>query len=79
MKIEVCLYAFLSSRLPEGTEGNCFEMEIDESQSIGAILRGLNIGPDEPKLILVNGVHSKQEAYLKEGDHMAVFPPILGG
>ncbi len=79
MKVKVCLYASFSSRLPEGAEGNCFPMEIDQAQSIGSILSGLNIGLGEAKLILVNGIHSKPEASLKEGDRLAVFPPIAGG
>ena len=54
-------------------------MDIDENTSIGTILSDLNIGPDEPKLILVNGIHSKLDGSLKEGDRLAVFPPIAGG
>jgi sulfur-carrier protein len=79
MKVEICLYASLSSRLPEKSNGNCFIKDIDENTTIGTILSGLNIRPDEPKLILVNGIHSKPEASLKEGDRLAVFPPIAGG
>ena len=79
MKVEICLYASLSSRLPEEADGNCFTKDLNENTTIETILRDLNIGPHEPKLILVNGIHSKLEASLKDGDHLAVFPPIAGG
>ena len=79
MKVEICLYASLSSRLPKETDGNCFTTDINENTSIGTILSDLNIRPDEPKLILVNGIHSKLDGSLKEGDRLAVFPPIAGG
>lgn len=79
MKVEICLYASLSSRLPKEANGNCFTQDLDENTTIGTILSDLNIGPNEPKLLLVNGIHSKLEASLKEGDRLAVFPPIAGG
>jgi molybdopterin converting factor small subunit len=32
-----------------------------------------------PKIILVNGVHGKNDQVLKEGDVVSIFPPVAGG
>jgi molybdopterin converting factor small subunit len=43
------------------------------------VLDKLNIAEDEPKIIFLNGIHAKPDDRLKEGDRLAVFPPIAGG
>ena len=79
MKLEVCLYASLASRLPRHSGGNCCTMEVSNGISVREVLEQLGIGPEETKLILVNGIHVKPESPLKDGDRLAVFPPIAGG
>ncbi len=54
-------------------------MEVSDGISVREVLEQLGIGPEEPKLILVNGIHVKPESPLKDGDRLAVFPPIAGG
>ncbi|MBM4328859.1 MAG: MoaD/ThiS family protein [Deltaproteobacteria bacterium] len=79
MTIEVCLYASLASKLPDKTDRNICPMEFPEAVSVRDVLDRLNINEEEPKIIFVNGIHAKLDDRLKEGDRLAVFPPIAGG
>jgi sulfur-carrier protein len=79
MKLELCLYASLSSRLPEKSDRNSCAMEIPEGTAIKDVLDRLNIATDEPKIIFLNGIHANPDQLLKDGDRLAIFPPIAGG
>jgi sulfur carrier protein len=54
-------------------------MTIDGHTRIQDILSKLNIPEEMPKIILVNGVHGKNDQVLKEGDVVSIFPPVAGG
>ncbi|HTY23093.1 MAG TPA: MoaD/ThiS family protein [Desulfomonilaceae bacterium] len=78
MKVQIHLYATLASYLPDsGAEAN--SIEASDGSSIGTVLNRLGIPPDAPKIILLNGVHADLQTILKDGDKLAVFPPIAGG
>lgn len=79
MKIDVNLYATLASRLPENCAGNSCVLDMEEGASIEDLLTLLSIAPDEPKIVFLNGIHAQPGRELKEGDRVAVFPPIAGG
>ena len=79
MKVDVRLYAALASRLPENRTGNTCAMEIRSGMSVRDVLLELKIAENEPKIMFVNGVHAKLDDVLKDGDRLAVFPPIAGG
>jgi molybdopterin converting factor small subunit len=44
-----------------------------------AVLRELGLKPCDVKIFLVNGIHSKPDAMLKDGDILALFPSTGGG
>jgi molybdopterin synthase sulfur carrier subunit len=78
MKIQINLYATLAlQKTNRGTEADI--MEIEDGTSIGDILNRLGISRDVPKIIFLNGVHADLETIPKDGDRIAVFPPIAGG
>jgi len=79
MKLELCLYASLSSRLLEKSDRNSCFLEIPEGTSIEDMLNRLHIAVDEPKIIFLNGTHANLDQVLKGGDRLAIFPPIAGG
>jgi len=54
-------------------------MKIPDGTSVREILKQLEIGPNEPKIVFLNGVHAGLDQMLKDGDRIAVFPPIAGG
>ena len=79
MKVELHLYASFKNHLPEKSSGNPCIMEIPDGTTIRELLSRLNIPPEAPKVIFLNGVHTKGEEILKEGDRVGAFPPVAGG
>jgi molybdopterin converting factor small subunit len=79
MEIEVKLFATLRDYLPKGSDRFSCKMTIDNHTRIENILSRLNIPEEMPKIILVNGVHGKNDQVLKEGDVVSIFPPVAGG
>lgn len=45
----------------------------------GDLLRILDIPQQEVSILLINGFHSKPEDSVKDGDIIALFPPVGGG
>lgn len=45
----------------------------------GDILNELGIPEEEVAILLINGRHSKSDAPIKDGDIIALFPPVGGG
>ena len=79
MEIEVKLFATLRDYLPKGSDRFSCKMNIDGPTRIQDILSKLKIPEEMPKIILVNGVHGKNDQVLKEGDVVSIFPPVAGG
>ena len=73
------LFATLRDFLPKGSDRFSCKMEIDRTTRIGDILSRLKIPEDIPKIILLNGIHGKEDQVLKEGDVLSIFPPVAGG
>lgn len=75
MKIEVRLFAYFR----EGREKKLF-LEINEDEVTPRyILNKLNIEEKEVSILLINGRDGKSTTILKDGDVLALFPPVGGG
>ena len=72
--IEVRLFATLR----EG-RGKVQMLESSAFATAGDILRHLDIPPQEVAILLVNGFHKKPDQEVKDGDIVALFPPVGGG
>ena len=79
MKVEVKLFANFRDYLPEGSDRFSCNLEINPSGRVSDILGKLGLPKDHPKIILINGVHAKEDDSLKDGDVLSVFPPVAGG
>jgi molybdopterin converting factor small subunit len=79
MKIEVKLFANFRDYLPEGSDRFSCMFTLNPSGRVSDVLEKLGIPTDHPKIILINGVHGKEDHSLKEGDVLSVFPPVAGG
>jgi len=44
-----------------------------------AILKELLLEPEDVKIFLINGIHNKPEAIIKQDDIVALFPAVGGG
>ncbi|PKM73853.1 MAG: molybdopterin synthase sulfur carrier subunit [Firmicutes bacterium HGW-Firmicutes-16] len=45
----------------------------------GEILDYFDIPREEVAILLINGFHSKPDSSVKDGDVLAIFPPVGGG
>lgn len=72
--IEVRLFATLR----EG-RGKIVMLQPEQFPDAGAVISHLNIPPEEVAILLINGFHSKPENTVKDGDVVALFPPVGGG
>lgn len=74
MKVIVKLFATFQRYGPEEQE-----ITVPEGSTVADVVRMLKIPEQYPKLRIVNGVHVDRDYRLKEGDTLALFPPIAGG
>ena len=74
MKITVKLFATLRDFGPK-----IQEMSVSENSTIEKVVRSLNLPEEIPLLTIVNGVHTDPKEKFKEGDVLALFPPVGGG
>ena len=83
MKIRLKLYATLSDYLPKGAVNNAIEIDVPDDATPHAVIDRFNLPRRLTHLVLVNGVYAdkgeRDVALLKEGDTLAIWPPIAGG
>jgi molybdopterin converting factor small subunit len=79
VQIEVKLFANFRDYLPKGSGKFSCTLQVTPSDRVSDILLRLGLPTDHPKIILINGVHGKDEDPLRDGDVLSVFPPVAGG
>lgn len=79
MKIELRLYAQLRSYQPVDDNAPLYLIDVDPGTTIHNLLSKLDIPRHMAMIILINGTRARLNQQLKEGDCVAVFPPIAGG
>lgn len=83
MQVKVKLFATLMDYLPPGTRGNEIALDVGDDASVSEIIGRFALPERMTHLVLVNGYFVARDArptwQLKEGDHLAVWPPVAGG
>jgi sulfur carrier protein ThiS len=84
MRITLKLYATLTDYLPPASRaGNLVPLDVGEGATIAAVIAPFNLPPRLTHLVLVNGHFVPREErdsrQLREGDVLAIWPPIAGG
>ncbi len=84
MKITFKLFATLTDYLPpQARPGNVIELEVAPDASISQVLEPFALPSRLVHLVLVNGAYvepaERLSRTLKEGDTLAIWPPIAGG
>ena len=81
MKVRVKLFATLRDRSPERLDiGEAFTIKLNTDSTVIDLLDHLNILREEAKIVMIN--HTTVLDFrnpLKNGDEIAIFPPIGGG
>jgi sulfur carrier protein ThiS len=84
MRITFKLYASLSQYLPaDARRSNQMALEVPDAASIAQIIEPFGMPEKLVHLVLINGVYVAPEQRLgfvpKDGDVLAIWPPIAGG
>ena len=84
MKITFKLFASLTDYLPaHARSGNIVELDVAPDASISQIIEPFCLPPQLVHLVLVNGAYIEPARRLthtlREGDVLAIWPPIAGG
>jgi molybdopterin synthase sulfur carrier subunit len=80
VRVEVRLYATFAAYAPTERAGDAFDVKFETSPSLADLIRRLGIPEDEVHLAIVNGRIIHDHAHpLREGDRIALFPPVGGG
>jgi len=74
MKVKVKLFASLRMFGPDEQV-----IELSENTKIDDVILLLKIPPTITLLKIINGEHRPADHVLKDGDDLALFPPIAGG
>ncbi len=74
MRVTVRLYANLrEGHKPEE------EVETPPGATVAALMGMLGVPESAVTLVFVNGVHASPDSVLRQGDRVALFPPVGGG
>lgn len=84
MRVTLKLYATLTDYLPPAARiENRLQLDVEDGATIASMLAPYNIPPRLAHLVLVNGLYVPPEERaartFREGDVLAVWPPIAGG
>ncbi len=80
MLVHVKLYASLRRYRPEIALGQSFQCALPDETTVGYLIGdALGLPSQEVAIALVNGMYSDRERPLKDGDGVALWPPIAGG
>ena len=79
MRIDVQLHATLVAFLPPGSRDGIAALDVDAHATVADLIRRLSIPADVSRVVLVNGHDVDDEASLRAGDVVDIFPPLAGG
>ena len=84
MRITLKLSATLTDSLPAAARrDNLVHLDVDESATISSLVEPLGIPPPLVHLVLVNGHYvppaERSTRAFRDGDVLAIWPPIAGG
>lgn len=79
MNLHVRLFATFSTFLPPDAIGDGLTLDLEPGTTVRGVLERLRIPLDLPGLTVINGHEASLDAALRDGDELAVFPPLAGG
>ncbi len=82
-QIEFRLFASLIEYLPENASKHSIFLDVPDGTTIYNVIDRFNIPRDKAHLVILNGVYvhiKDRDTYkLREGDALALWPPVAGG
>ncbi len=77
--VAVSVYAGLRKYCTQKGAGDSMQLSVPEGTTIDSLVRILGIPAFETKQVYVNSLLQEGAYVLKDGERVAVFPPIAGG
>lgn len=81
ISVSVKIHHGFKKLLPAGMKtGDPFDLSVEDNTAVGDLIRDkIKLPSDMPKMILINGLHRKEQQTLKDGDKVSLFMPMAGG
>jgi molybdopterin converting factor small subunit len=79
IEVEVRLYATLRKYNPEAGTGEPLILQMPEGARLADLLARLGVPDGEVKTTFVNNRRQDEDYQLRDGDWVALFPPVAGG
>jgi sulfur carrier protein len=79
MNVHVALYAGLSRYLSPGAQNRKGTIDTPDGATVLDVKRQLGMPDDLPGILLLNGKQVAPDTVMREGDTLAIFPPLAGG
>ena len=79
IKVEVRLYATLRKYNPQASTGDPLTLQMPEGARLADLLARVGVPEDEVKTAFVNNRRRDEDYRLRDGDRVALFPPVAGG
>jgi Molybdopterin converting factor, small subunit len=84
MRVTLKLYATLTGYLPQGAEKHAVKIDVPVDTTVYKIIDQFNVPRAMAHLVLLNGIYlhpdeRDKQKRLKDGDTLAVWPPVAGG
>ena len=84
MRVTLKLFATLTDYLPPAARAaNAVELDVPEWATVTGAIAPYNLPPALTRLVLVNGLfvppQERESHALRDGDVLAIWPPIAGG
>ena len=79
MKIEYALFASFAVYMPDRKPGKAGFTEMEEGASVKKLFQQLGLPENQVKIAFVNGRRVEEDAPLKDGDRVGIFPLVAGG
>lgn len=78
MKVDVALFASLSDYHAVSGDGHTRTYDLPDGTLVVDVVESLGL-PDQPRIVFIDGRHAAEDRELREGERLAIFPPIAGG
>lgn len=83
MQVTVKLYANLGQYLPDDANEHATTLNVDAAATPFSIIDQFKVPRESAHLVLLNGVYvapsDRTEPVIKDGDTLAIWPPVAGG
>ena len=79
MQIQLQLHATLATFLPSTARDGVSVVELSEGATVADLVRHVALPPELSRIVLVNGHDVDDDAALRAGDVVDIFPPLAGG